>query len=518
MRNRCPFLFWYLTLLCVLVVSFSMLSGCASAKKAKKKKVSTAPVLVYNSENKPPSWITAIPEEKKYFYFSGTSSDTGSFDSGKKEAVNDALSQVVSTIGITVTSSSTYEERYFAEQYQIALQSELLTEGKAMLQDAEVQEIYYEKWERPDGSTFFRVWLLLKYSKDDIKKEQERLAEILRLKYGEVSKYEEEAAEYEKKDILFDAVHAHVNASAAALKLDDGEVFFDRNMIRAGKLLRRLQLRKIGEDQTGFVGEALEKPLQLKIYFLKEGREIPVPNVSVTFFYAVPKIKSAGYKKQVFHVATDTEGIAAVRIDMVYEVSDKNRVDAKIDLSSLLSQVQSAPEEYQGSIDSFEDVAGTKKTVFLFPSDTHARTIRTAVYFMQLDNNDEPLAKPVAAPAFYEVLYEKRFSIRVLDINPSSIVGRSDNEIWERLDRSAGKGVKRFLYGVIRIIEFDEISGFQTAKAQAIVVLIDRETQDIIRTWQMQRSGTGNTKEAAQLNVLTAMGKSLGERISNTMP
>jgi hypothetical protein len=498
-----------------MVIILALLAGCATPKKAE---LQSGPVLVSSSQRKPPSWVTVIPEDGRYFYYLGTSTDSPNFDAGKEEALSDALSQVVATIGVRATATASYEERYFAEQFTTTIESELFTRGKAKLQDAEVKEIYFEQWKLEDGTPIFRVWLLLKYGKDEIMKEQERLATLLRLKSGEVLKYEELAAQKKGANKLIDAVFAHLNASVAALKLEDGEVFFDRNIIGANELLLKVQMRKYGEDQVGFVGESLPQPLRLKVYFMDGESEIPVANVPIKFSYRVPKTKTTGYKQQVSSAITDSDGMAGFTVNKIHEVSDENRVVARIDLSPLLGQLKSAPQSYRGSIESLRDVLGLKKTTFSFKSDTYAREISTAVFFIQLDDDGSPLPKPITAPVIYDVLYEKRFSIRVLNLKPSTIVDKSSDEIWEELDVRAPRGVQRILFGRVMIIEYDTISGFETAKAAAHAVLYDRERAEILRTWQIQRSGTGSTREGALLNALTQVGRSLGEIMSNTMP
>ncbi len=511
----------------IAVLLAAIITGCASSKPlrtknsgraSKKAKRTGVPVLVEASQKKAPSWITEIPEDENYYYYVGTSKDTSSFDEGKKGALADALSQVVATIGIKVTSTSTVEERYFAEQYETTLQSELFTEGRAKLQDAQLKEIYYEKYENPDGSTFYRVWVLVKYGKEDIRREQARLEEILRLKYTEVKNLEVQAEQQERKGELFKAVDSYVNAGIASLKIDEGDVFFDRDLVKASETLLRIQLMKTGEDQVGFVGEPLEKPLELKVFFLRDDTHIPLSGVPVVFSYRVPKEKSPGYKQFVIHTATDANGAASIRIDMIYEVNERNRVDARIDLDSAISRLKAAPDRFRESVDAFGDIAGKKRTSFYFASDTHARLIKTAVYFLQLGIDGSPLAKPVAAPAFYDVLYKKKFLIRILDIRPEQVIGKSVAQVLEVLGDSSGKGVKRVLYGNIQITGFDEISAFQTAKAEAVVYLADRETHDIIKTWRLSRIGTGKTRDDARLNVLVETGRSLGDILSNTMP
>jgi hypothetical protein len=506
---------WLLLFLIIGMAIGVLWSGCAGGK-AKRGGLKTG--LIYASSNKSPSWITDIPEEKEYYYFVGTARDSESFDSGKKEALSDALSQVVGVVGVKVTSSSTIEERYFAEQYTTTISSELFTEGKAKLQDAEVKEVYYEQHRRPDGSVFYRVWLLLKYSKSEIKREQERLKEILELKYGEVKRFEEEGSKFLESRMLFDAVVAHLNAASSALKIDEGEVFFDRNMNRASEILARMRVRKHGEDQVGYIGRALPDPLKLQVYYLEGDEEIPIPNVPVRFSYRVPREKSAGYKYEVANRLTDNLGLAEFRVDMIYEVSDSNKVEARIDLGPYIEQLRSVPDELRDRVKTLQEILGIKRTAFLFSSDTKAREIRTAVFFIQIDENDEILPKPVTTPAVYEILYAKKFSIKVLDINPVSFSGKSDGEILRGLAESAGKGVKRVLFGYVKILEYDMLSGFHTARASATATLYEKETDEILRTWEITRSATGNSKELAGINVLSETGKSLGEIISNTIP
>lgn len=509
---------------CVLILSGCLamallLWGCAGGSAGRKvRRGAQKTGLIYSSSIRAPSWITDIPEERSYFYFVGSSGDSGSFDEGKKASLNDALSQVVGMIGLKVTSSSTIEERYFAEQYTTTISSELYSEGRAQLQDAELQEIYYEQHRRPDGSEFYRVWVLVKYSKEEIRREQERLDEILELKYGEVKRFEEEASRFVEKEMLFDAAVAHLNAASAALQIDDGEVLFDRNVIRAGELFAKIRFKKSGEDQIGWVGRALDKPLQLQVYSLEEKVEVPVPNVPVRFSYRVPRENRTGYKYQIFSQTTDDRGIAQYRVDMVYEVSDSNRVEARINAGPYIEQLKAAPDRLLDRVKTLEDIVATKKAVFSFASDTVAREIKTAVYFLQLDEEGNLLPKPVTAPTVYEILYEKRFSIRVLEINPDSIFNRPEEVILERLWDAGGKGVQRVLFGYVSIMEYDMISGFHTARANATATLFDRSTGAILRTWQITRSATGGTKELARLNVLTEAGRSLGRLISNTMP
>ena len=288
--------------------------------------------------------------------------------------------------------------------------------------------------------------------------------------------------------------------------------------MRASELLLKVRAHKRGEDQLGWVGRPLENPLSLQFYFLDGEREIPIPNVPVRFSYRVPRLRSDGYKWMVSSGVSDEMGIAEYTVAMVHEVGRDNRVDARIDLSSYLALLQTVPPNYRESVESFERILSSKRSIFVFPSDTEAREIRTSVYFMQYDEDERIVAEPDTATAFYEVLFEKQFDIRVIEIKPDSLANSEGEAVWEELGAHAAKGSERIIYGTARVLEYDAVSGYEMARVAAEVSLLDIVTHEIIRTWQLQRSGTGNSREAARLNAFTQLGRSLGDIVANTMP
>ena len=88
----------------------------------------------------------------------------------------------------------------------------------------------------------------------------------------------------------------------------------------------------------------------------------------------------------------------------------------------------------------------------------------------------------------------------------------------ERLSEEAGEKTKRIIFGLVRILDYDTISGYHTCKAEAYVKLLDMETGEVLRTWQILRSGTGSSKKLARRSVLTEVGRSFGEILPRTMP
>ncbi len=502
--------FLVLTVLAIAVI----LAGCALGRGRRR----SGERLVYASSKSRPEWITQIPEKKNYLFFVGTSPDTSTLDEGKKKAVMDALRQVVNTIGVKVTAESTQTEKYYAEKYKLEVSSKLIEKGEARLQGAVLKEIYYEEYQRPDGSKFYRVWVLVRYDKAQIEKEQKRLKAILQMRYGEVETLEEKAAEAEKRYDFFDAVLYRINAAAAGLKLDEADIFFNRNITKASFLAMKLKMEKINDAQSGWVGESLPKPLKVLVYVEDGSNRHPQVNVPIKFLYKVPRIKSSGYKYLVYRTRTGNDGIASFKIDTIYETSERNEIQAYIDLEPYLKRLKDIPDSFKPAMNQFKTIVKSKKVLFTFKSDTKARRIKTAVYFLQLNVDGSLLPKPVVAPTVFNILYEKKFNVKLLDIVPSRLYKKGRDEVVKELIRTSGKSTRRVLFGFVKILNYDELSGFYIAEANAEVYLYNTGDAELIKSWVLQQSGTGQTKEESQIAVFTEIGKTIGAIASRTMP
>ncbi|MBN2322555.1 MAG: hypothetical protein JXQ30_02375 [Spirochaetes bacterium] len=486
-------------------------AGCATTVKREHK-------LVKRSHETQPSWISIIPSEPGYLFFVGTSGDSSSYDEGKKDAVSDALSFVVAAIGISVSSSLTYEERFFAEEYTAIVSRELLSSGRANLQDAEIVEAYHEEYERADGSVFFRVWVLLKYSRAEIRGEQERIEDILRLKYGEISRLEREAKEYGEKGELIQAVASRLNAAFFSLKVDDEGVFFDRNIQKAQELIAAIELEKSGDRQVGLVGEGLTKPLVLHVYTRSDAKKIPLSNAPVKFTYRVPKSRGSGYKLRVERTTTDADGKASLYLTRIYEVREANEVEAEIDLAPFFSaRLDAVPARYSDRVEALQQLLGTKRVTFTFRSDSPAKSYQTAIFFLQTDEG-RVVRKPSVAAALVEDLRRRGFSVFEIPTDPELFLYRDEYERIQYLKEKASQATQRIMIGEVRIVKYDRIAGFYTASAESVVRLYDAKQGFVLGTWQHPASGTGSSKEAARNNAFLEAGRRLGDLLSGSLP
>jgi hypothetical protein len=472
--------------------------------------------MVEASSRRPPGWITRIPESRDHLFYVGVSGDENAFDRARKTAMGDALRQVLESIGVRVTASTAIQEEY-ARELRVELESRLLVSGEAVLQGAVLEEVYSQQHRRRDGSLFYRVWVLLRYSKEALEREQERLAALAALELEEARVLAARARALLEEGRVWGALAGYLDAAFAALKVEDGEVYVDRFLIRAGRLLAEIRMEQAGPPPTGSLGGPLREPLALRVYRVQGELEQPVAGAPVSFTYRVPGTGPKGYRLKTARVSADAGGTAVLPVERIEQVGEV-WVTASLDLDAEVSRLRAAAGRAGRSVEVFRDIVRARTARLLFVADTPARYIPTAVYLVQRGPEGEIVPGMTAAAAVHRVLADKGFQVTIPEAAPADLQGMSEGEAAARLAAGAGGEVRRVVYGTVRILSRDQVSGFRTARARAMVVLVEPETGRAVRTWEVTRSGTGKTPEEAVLSAFTQAGSFLGELLSRTLP
>jgi hypothetical protein len=140
------------------------------------------------------------------------------------------------------------------------------------------------------------------------------------------------------------------------------------------------------------------------------------------------------------------------------------------------------------------------------------------VYFLQHGPEGELVTAPLTAPAVYETLFELGFQVRVPGVDPRRLEDFSERQIAAVLSLESGDWARRVLFGNVFVTGFDEVGGYPAARASAEALLVDLDSESLIRSWQTSASGTGKTREEAARTALIEVGKDLGQILARTMP
>ena len=154
-----------------------------------------------------PSWIGQNSEDKKKLYFSGSSTQE-TFDKARQFAINDALTQVIQSLDLTMSMNT---NRIISDT-GIYLDEKIKSKTRDVkLLDTKLKDIYFEKNENA-GKTSYTVHVLIEYNKKNYEEEKTRLKkEYEELKQNLANRYTK-AEQLINNNLLFHALPELIEA------------------------------------------------------------------------------------------------------------------------------------------------------------------------------------------------------------------------------------------------------------------------------------------------------------------
>ena len=127
------------------------------------------------SSPKAPSWLVKVPQEGDTLYFSGAREGAASLEEGTDAAMQVARAHAAEFIGVDV--SSEHKDVMSTDLGQDRVQDTVKGRATALIRNARVADVYYEKFSRRAGATTidrFDVWVLVKLSRAELEAERVR--------------------------------------------------------------------------------------------------------------------------------------------------------------------------------------------------------------------------------------------------------------------------------------------------------------------------------------------------------
>ncbi|MDI6791956.1 MAG: hypothetical protein QME81_03695 [bacterium] len=212
-------------------------------------------------------------EDNQYMYFVGMARGADSFEEGTKLATADALANIVTFFGARASK----EVEILVTELKTRIKAEIDVTGKQPL----LEGLYIDKWkceEREEeryGKAYrsYDIALRLKYSREAIKKEQERLKQETEEHLKLARRYLAEGKAAEEKGKVLSAFQAYLSSLRSA------NIGFDqssrtRALSSIESLIQRIDLQKASEEISR---------LTVRAALQTEGGKTPIVNLPITF-------------------------------------------------------------------------------------------------------------------------------------------------------------------------------------------------------------------------------------------
>ncbi|MFP4534798.1 MAG: hypothetical protein ACLFNP_03690 [Spirochaetaceae bacterium] len=485
----------------IVTVSAALLLGACATERG------SSPA---QTEEPAPDWVMRAPEPTdQYEYFVGSSSDeSGDTAAAEDQAIADLIAEITRYLGVRVTSETSAEARASLNSFESEVTQTVRQQSEARVAGFRVQDRYVE-----EQAGRVTVHILARYERSALEAEKRRLEALFQERIDAIAVPEEEAENLESRGAYVRAAQKYIEAAAAAASSDieNAQIRFERNISAARNILSELTIEKLDDNLSALVGSPFDERFRARVTV--GGR--PLEDVEMLVGYKV--LRSNGRTGvSTSRVRTNDEGVAAFQ-HPVPEFVGTESLTMGLDLDAYLTPLQDAPRSYQSDIDGLLDVLASKRVVFRYSVESGAGSVPTAVVVLATDIAGNPIRDGATESGILQRLSSEGFDIRVLSFPREELNGMSDADLLEEFRRVADPSVRRVVYGVVGIDEFEERDGVIVRVSGQVrtVRLSDGEVLAVAEGFQRSR---GLSSQSAISAAFRGLGNKFAEQLMRELP
>ena len=482
---------------------FLFMSGCVS------------PPAPENNQNEvnPPGWVLAKPQDDNSFmYFTGTgTSDSGDHADAKNFATSGLLAEIMQYIGVTITTETEATAKATLDQFQANITQTVTQESTATLAGFEVVEIWIDERRSPA----ITIYILARYSKIELDKEKARLEALIIEQDEAISIPEAEGLNLFSEGRYYAAAIKFITAAGAASKstIPNADIKFKRNIDYAMSSIEQINLIKINDNISGLAGQELD-PFQAKVVTGGSLDDPGVPDVAILINYRELYAPTGRLVFRNQTIKTDNSGIAAFN-HPIPDFVGSSEVSFSLDLSAYLDDLQDVPDEHDALVHSLEELIVKKNIIFSFEVTSNAKNIKTGIFIINYDENNNITGTLDTASGMQSVLSD--YNLVSLSMSASELRRMNRDEIIASLKAKYAGQIERLLFGTVKIENYSQNSGRTFAEATATIQVWELSTDILIYTTNKDKNGMGDTNSEAAFNANQDIGVMLGNDVRNNL-
>jgi len=462
-----------------------------------------------------PEWVISPPmsdSEYEYFVVSASNSE-GDIAAAEEAAAFSMIAEINRALGVDLTVETSAEARASLEEFEASVKQAVTQRGAGTIAGLRIADRYIHRTE--DRVT---VYILGQYDRQAFLKEQrerERLAEEAK---AAVSVPEQQGDEYFAQGKYFDAVSKYIEAAAAAAaeRIRNAEVKFERNINKAKEVLGKINLKKINDNLSTAIGNSFKSDFMLQVTAERGGTQESLAGVNILISYW--RLRSNGKAGiQTVNLSTDQEGLVRFTHPIPDLVGERN-VTMVLDLSSALEPLEDVPRSFRSYTDALFDAAAEKRVKFDYTVISRAKNVPTGIVILDTDNTGKPTGSSATAQGIRQALTESGFTIASLNIDAERLQGKRDSEIIRMLRESADGEAERIVFGVVSVSEFDASDDGYLVKVSGTVSVTELDSGQILYSTNAFKRSRSSSSSSAIRSAFVSLGSHFGEELARKLP
>jgi hypothetical protein len=471
-----------------------------------------------------PEWVLKKKRSPDYVYFVGISSKSADLKTAKKEAVDDAASQLVEYIGFRATarfkSMKEMSDSDNVSSFRQNIEQTLEGRGSADV-NIDMEDFYYEQYS--DGT--ITMYCLIKFPEVWVEKERKRLARLVADQREQSSGYLSEADESLKSGKLSKALDLSGEALLVSEKAAENSDIYDQSKNMIMLILSSLSFTLEGSPGYAY-REGGSDPIVIRADSSKTSGSV------AGLMMEISEVNSNATLVSKTGDTTDNKGEVTYNVDKI-----KSESTDKLDIYSSFSLAKlSAVKNFDG--DFYRELLNLQQSQALKFSLTAAgrdKALTTALVVFDMVREGKQSFKGVLSPKFQEMISGKMsgagYNIISVEL-PESVIkeGRDEGKIKEAMTdyiKAKYSDVKRVLIGMREINYLGEIgrdivfkeynlndSNFKSVDVKFIMSFVNIETGKTEKGITVESRGMGLNLGQAVDNATKKITDKLDEEIN----
>lgn len=457
-----------------------------------------------------PAWIEKLPTSNEYYYVMGIRSGAPNLEVGRNEATRQAVSELANYLGVKLQSKL----QVFMTDLETKVQDEMkATTEKVELRGGLVHDWYVEK----TAQGTYDVYVLLRYPRAEIEKEQARIARLLAEKAALAQLGMRQAAEAERRGDIIGALSTYTTVVVSATETEDerlhGEAFG-----KMSRVVQNLQIHLLsGNAQKVERSKGTKEPLVVKAVFASEGAEIPVNRLPIRYLFA-------GDNTPVCESRTNDLGLVSCRVAQLPQTTKQSlgrevAVQAFIDTDGMVSLSNDLTDRDRKKIQEMLQSLKRRIVEFLLSPYVEKKSARVAVLIKE-ENLSKPVAHPLIGDTIASKLVEAGYQVvadREMDKSSRdqlAVAGQGGN--FKAVDSKLSQLAQMAVIGSCTTRPGVRMPGLDLVpmRADGTVKAIDLSTGDTVAQKSLSNIvGFGLTEEQAGMNALQKISGPLAEAL-----
>jgi hypothetical protein len=447
-----------------------------------------------------PDWFSNPPSDNDEFLYFTVSEQSKDLEDPEVLAGVSLYEKVIETIGISQKDSMRDDLGDFRNGI-VNLVSGGVSPGFTLI-EKQINDF-------PGGKI---IYILVQLKRDELDKIEDTLVDILRAG-STASIYSDQAEEFIKKGDIYNGALSYIKAALESAE-SANRFITEKNLSSALEQLNKISM--VAVDSPEFL--AVGKSSVFSVSLLLNGKiEKEVwNNVSVKVTFRDRK-KGSIIGDRFASLRTDKNGLITF-IHPSPGFTGEGRVDVGLDLLKDTGPLEILQRNYSEKLNELFSVVNGIRVVFDFNIVSSAPFVPTGILIVDSDFVRKPLETVHTAEGLLAGLSGNDFNISLLDEGRSSLLNLTEAEFLRDLPYLVDFGIKRVVYGVARITDFDDSAAGFSVVTEAVIKVVDLDTGEIIFNETLSKRVQGGESQSTVNTSFKELGKSFSSILIDKLP